>query len=79
MFGCDSARRARRLAAEALDELLVLGEVVVQHLDRDLAAEQLVLGEVHVGHPARAEARDHPVAPVDDRAPASIIMRAALP
>ena len=58
---------ARGLAAEALDELLVFGEVMVQHLHRELAAEQLVLGEVHVGHAPRAESRDHPVAPVDDR------------
>ncbi len=58
---------ARGLAPEALDELLVFGEVVVQDLDGDLAAEQLVLGEVDVGHAARAEPRDHAVAPVDDR------------
>ena len=60
------ARRALRLAAEALDELLVGGVPLVQQLQRDLPAELLVLGEVDVGHPARAElALDH-VAPVED-------------
>ena len=48
--------RAGRLTAETLDELLVFGEVVVQHLDRHLAAEELVLAEVDVGHTARAQA-----------------------
>ena len=55
------------LAAEALDELGVLGEAAVQQLQRDLAPELLVLGEEHVGHPARAEPRDEPVAAVDQR------------
>ena len=56
----------RRLAAEALDELVVLGEAPVQHLQRDLAAELRVLGAVHVGHPAGADARHDLVAAVDD-------------
>ena len=55
------------LAAEALDELLVLGEAAVEQLQRHPAAELLVLGAVDVGHAARAEAVEHPVAPVDDR------------
>ena len=59
-------RRARGLALEALDELVVLGEVVVQDLDGQVPPQQLVLGEVHVGHAARAQARDDPVAAVDD-------------
>ena len=46
---------ARGLAAEALDELGVLGEAAVEQLERDLAAELRVLGAVDVGHPARAE------------------------
>ena len=54
------------LAAEALDELLVLGEAAVEHLQRDLAPELEVLGAVDVGHPAGAEALDDPVAAVDD-------------
>ena len=57
---------ALRLAAEALDELLVGGVALVEQLQRDAPAELLVLGEVDVGHPARAElALDH-VAPVED-------------
>jgi hypothetical protein len=59
--------RAGGLAPKALDELLVFGEVVVQHLHGHLPTEQLVLGQVHVGHAARAEARDHVVATVDER------------
>ena len=66
MFGCESAAAAGGLALEALDELVVLGEVVVQDLDRQVPTQQLVLGQVHVGHAAGAEARDHPVAAVDD-------------
>ena len=46
---------AGRLAPEALDELVVLGEAAVQELQRDLAAELRVLGAVDVGHAARAE------------------------
>ena len=45
-----------RLAAEALDELRVLGEALVQELERDLAVEHLVVGEPDVGHPARCRA-----------------------
>ena len=60
------ARGALRLAAEALDELLVGGMPLVQQLQRHVPAQFLVLGEVHVGHPARAElALDH-IAPVED-------------
>ena len=60
--------RARRLAAEALDELLVLGEAAVEDLQRDLAPELEVLGAVDLGHPAGAEAVVDAVARVDDRA-----------
>ena len=56
-----------RLAAEALDELLVARVTVVEDLDRDVPAELLVLGEVHVGHPAGAELPHDPVAPVEER------------
>ena len=41
-----------RLAPEALNELLVLGEAPVQHLKGDLAAEVGVGGAVDVRHPA---------------------------
>src|SRR6185312_16058050 len=60
-------RGAARLAAEALDELGVLGEAPVQDLERDAAPELEVLGAVDVGHPARADAPDDAVAAVDDR------------
>ncbi len=60
MFGCWSPA-----AAEALDELLVLGEAAVEHLQRHAAAELLVLGGVDVGHAAGAELAQHPVAAVD--------------
>ena len=56
-----------RLAAEALDELVVARVAVVQDLDRDAAAEHLVLGEVDVRHPARAELAHDAVAPVEER------------
>ena len=55
-----------RLAPEALDELLVAGMPLVEHLDRDPPAELLVLGEVHVRHPAGPELADDHVAPVED-------------
>src|SRR4051794_35913059 len=57
----------RGLATEALDELLVLGEALVEHLERDAASELLVLGAVDVGHAARSQAADDPVAAVDNR------------
>ena len=55
-----------RLAAEALDELRVLGEAPVEHLQRDLAPELLVVAQVDVGHAAGAEPALDPVAAVDD-------------
>jgi hypothetical protein len=49
----------RRLAPEALDELLVVRVAVVQDLDGDPAPQLLVLREVDVGHAAAPElARD---------------------
>ena len=61
------AGRRLGLAAEALDELLVLGEAVVEDLDRDLAIELGVVGEPDVGHPARADLALELVALVDHR------------
>ncbi len=61
-------RRMGRLAAEALDELHVVRVPLVEHLDRDLAAELLVLGEPDVGHAPRAELPLEPVAAGEDRA-----------
>src|SRR5205085_3714332 len=61
------AGRALRLAAEALDELLVVRVPVVEDLDRDPPPELLVLGEVDVRHSPGTEAPDHLVAPVEER------------
>ena len=56
-----------RLALEARDELRVLGEPMMQQLQRDLAPELGVLGEPHVAHAARADPVDDLVAAVDHR------------
>src|SRR5215207_4764350 len=65
--GVVEARGRLGLAAEALDELLVLGEAPVQDLDRHLAAEVAVLGAVHVRHAAGPDAPQDAVAAVDQR------------
>ena len=57
-----------RLAAEALDELVVVRVAVVEDLDRDAATELLVLREVDVRHPARAELAHDRVTAVEKRA-----------
>ncbi len=57
-----------RLAAEALDELVVVRVAVVEDLDGDAAAQLLVLGEVDVGHAAGAELPHDLVATVEERA-----------
>ena len=62
----------RRLPPEALDELRVVRVAVVEHLDRDLAAELLVLGEPDVGHAAAAELALEAVAAREDRAPSLV-------
>src|SRR5262245_60156222 len=49
-IGMRQPRGAGRLPPEALDELLVFGEVMVQHLHGDLPAKELVFGEVDIGH-----------------------------
>ena len=59
------AGRRRRLAPEALHELLVLGEAAMQDLQGHLAAEVRVLGAVDVGHAAGADPVLDPVAAVD--------------
>uniref|UniRef100_A0A6J5ZR17 Unannotated protein n=1 Tax=freshwater metagenome TaxID=449393 RepID=A0A6J5ZR17_9ZZZZ len=56
------------LAAEALDELGVLGKAAVEQLDRNLAVQLQVGGAVDVGHPTRAEQVLDAVAAVDRRA-----------
>ena len=51
-----------RFAAEAVDEVPVLGEVLGQELDRDVALEPRVERELDGRHPADAEAALEPVA-----------------
>jgi hypothetical protein len=58
-----------RLAAEALHELSVLREALVQELERHLPTEHLVGGEPHVRHPAAAKTGDEHVAVADLGAP----------
>jgi hypothetical protein len=55
------APRRHDLVAEALGEVRVLGEVLVDDLDRDLPAV-LVLAQVHRAHAAASEPAQQPVA-----------------
>jgi hypothetical protein len=64
--GVRETRRVLRLAAEALDELVVAGVAVVEDLDRDTPAEHFVLGEVDVRHAARAELAQDAIAPIEE-------------
>ena len=58
-------RGGQRLAPEAGDEAVVLGEVLGQQLHRDLALEHAVQRAVHRRHAAGAEALVEPVAARD--------------
>src|SRR6185436_13729628 len=60
-------RDGARLAAEALELVLVVGDLAVQHLDRHVAAERLVDREVDGRHAAAAELRLQPVAAGEHR------------
>ena len=53
--GVDQFGDRQRLAPEAFDEALVVGEVLGEHLDRDRPLEDQVFGLVDVRHAARAE------------------------
>ena len=75
MFGCDEPGGVRRLASEALDELLVVRVARVQDLDRDPPPELLVLGEVDVGHPAASELARDAVAPREERSGEGVLGR----
>ncbi len=55
------ARGRLGLAAEALDELCVLREALVQELQCDSALQHLVVGQPHVRHPAASQPRDEDV------------------
>ena len=59
--GVVEAGRRLGLDAEALDELVVGGQLGLEHLDGHLAPEPLVLREVDVGHPSAPERRGDPV------------------
>ena len=60
--GVHDLRRRARLVHEAALDRRVAGELLEQHLDRDLALEQEMLGDVDRPHPAFAELREHAVA-----------------
>ena len=60
-LGWFEARRRLRLAAEAVDELGVAGELREQHLDRDGAVEHGVHAAIDLAHAARADPGLHPV------------------
>ena len=61
--GVDQFRDGERLAPEAGDEPLVVGEVLGEDLDRDGALEDPVGCPMHGRHPARAEAPVDLIAP----------------
>ena len=63
MFGCWRRAADERLAAEAGHEVLVLGQVLGQQLDRHGALEHRVGGQEDGRHAAGAEAALDPVAP----------------
>ena len=65
----DQPRGGERLAAKARDERRVVGEVLGQQLERDVALESLVEGEMDGRHPADAEPALDPVSPCDRRVP----------
>ena len=56
----DDVDRAR-FVEEAVDDLLVGGELRVQELDRDAGTDPRMLGHVHRAHAALAELPPHPV------------------
>ena len=66
--GVIEAARDAHLAQEAQRQFLVVGEVRVQDLDRDLLAGHAVARCVHLGQPARAERTQHLEAAGDDLA-----------
>ena len=55
--GMAERRDDTRLALEARERLLVLGEPLRQHLDRDVALQPGVAGAIDLAHPARADRR----------------------
>ncbi len=53
--GMVQRREDLRLALEATEPLVVVGQLLGQHLDRDLAIEAGVLGSVDLAHPPGSE------------------------
>jgi hypothetical protein len=64
--GVVEGARCLRLVLEALEPVLVLGEVVMHDLERHLAREPLVARAVDLAHPALAEESEHLVRPDPD-------------
>ncbi len=63
---CDDARVVEsgdgaRFAFEAGAAIGVVGGIVRQHLERDLASELRVLGKVHLAHAAGAQCAEDPI------------------
>jgi hypothetical protein len=54
------------LALEALDELLVVGELLPQDLESYVPIEDLVVGQVHLGHPSATQGMTDAVTVVYD-------------
>ena len=59
----DQPGGGERLAAEAGHESRVVGEMLGEQLDRDIALQALVERQLDRGHPADAEAALDPVPP----------------
>src|SRR5215217_7074713 len=57
---------APHLALETLDELLVIGELLPQDLERHVPIEDLVVGQAYSGHPSAAQGADDAVTVVYD-------------
>ncbi len=68
-----------RLAAEALDELLVGSEALVEELEGDLAPEHLIVGRPDVRHSARADAAHQECTACPILSPASSLIRYSPP
>ncbi|CAN5692898.1 hypothetical protein BH20ACT23_BH20ACT23_29510 [soil metagenome] len=64
--GMTQPSRSPGLPSEALDELRVARELVVQSLDRYLAVEQLVVCEVDLGHTPATHTAPRFIAPPED-------------
>ncbi len=65
--GMYEPRRCQRLAAKARHERGVVGKVLGQQLDRDVAFQPLVHGQQHRRHAADADSALNPVAASDHR------------